>query len=169
MQKHLVNREIRTPGPLMVIGPDGTKYNGLSRVAAFDLAAQHGLDIVLMSEAPPVAKLMDYGKWLFEEKKKSKERTNDPEFKRKQAFNDIKEVTLSYKIADHDFEVCVDKIKRFLEKGHRVRCSIRLRGREVRHHELASAVLRKLAAQSQGKIEKSPSPEGNKIFMVIAP
>ena len=135
------------------------------------MADQYGLDLVLVSESPAVAKLINYGKWQFEEKKKAHAKENDPEVKRKQAYTDMKEITLSYKIAEHDFQVCVAKARRFLDKGHRVRCSIRLKGRETRHHLLASGVLTRLA-QVTGAPQTMEQPvrvEGNKVVMVLAP
>lgn len=168
--KHLINKQITLP-LLTVIAPDGTKHGPISKSAAHEMSLQYDLDLVLVSSTPPVAKLMNYGKFLFEEKKKQHDKANDPETKRKQAFTEMKEITLSYRIAEHDFQVCVTKAARFLQKGHRVRCSIRLKGREQRYHEMAADTLKRLAvaADPACRIEKPPYPEGNRIVVVLLP
>lgn len=168
--KHLINRQITAP-VMTVIGPDGKKYGPLRRYDAYDLAAQHELDLVLVSPEPPVAKLMDYGKFCFEEKKKAKERANDPDLKRKQNLTDIKEITLSYKIAGHDEQVIVDRASQFINRGHTVRFAIRLRGREMAHTRMAVDLLNRIAEKitPKPKIQRAPALDGNRVIMVVTP
>lgn len=170
MQQHQINNRIMV-SPLTVIGADGTNYGQLAKRAALDLAEQTGLDLVLVQPERAVAKLMDYGKYCYEEKKKTRARENDPEAKRREALTEVKEIGLSYKIAEHDLQVLVDRASRFIAKGHRVKFGIKLRGREARHHQLATDLLNRIADRIDPKPKKERPPfiEGNRILMVLVP
>ena len=145
-QKHdaedLVNESIRFK-EMLVIGNDGTKYGVLSRNEAFRKASELGLDIVIVSaEAkPPVAKLMDYKKYRFEQKKKQKE------IKKNQKVTVVKEVQLSPVIDKHDLETKANLARKFIEKENRVKVTLRFRGRMIVHQDLGVKVMQEFADQ----------------------
>jgi translation initiation factor IF-3 len=114
---------------------------------------------------PPVCKIMDYGKFKYEEKKKASEA------KKKQVVVHLKEVKLRPKTEDHDYDFKVRNVKRFLEEGNKARITIMFRGREITHRELGQALLDDVVkdVKDVGIIEQPPRMEGRQMFMILAP
>ena len=114
---------------------------------------------------PPVCKIMDYGKFKYEEKKKASEA------KKKQVVVHLKEVKLRPKTEDHDYEFKVRNVKRFLEEGNKARVTIMFRGREITHKELGQGLLDDVVkdVKDVGVIEQQPRMEGRQMFMILAP
>lgn len=114
---------------------------------------------------PPVCKIMDYGKFKYEEKKKASEA------KKKQVVVHLKEVKLRPKTEEHDYEFKVRNVKRFLEEGNKARVTIMFRGREITHKELGQAILDEVVkdVKDVGVVEQTPRMEGRQMFMILAP
>ena len=163
-----INREIRC-GSMLVIGPKGEQLGVKSKSDALTLAEYSGFDLVLINEStnPPVCKLMDYKKFKYEKKKKQKE--NDK--KQRETSFDVKEYRLSVTIDKHDFETKMNNARKHLEKGNKIKASIRFKGRQLAHTELGEEVLKKFAdgLSEISEIEQKPKFEFKTIYMVIAP
>ncbi len=132
------------------------------------MAREKGLDLVVVSanQAPPVAKILDWGKYKYETEKRAKEA------KKKQHTVDIKEVKMRYKIDVHDYEVRLKAAKKFLASGNKVKVVIMLRGREMQHSHLAMDLINKFQGEfEEGSviIEKKPMIEGRNVVMILAP
>ena len=132
------------------------------------MAKEKGLDLVVVSanQAPPVAKILDWGKYKYEIEKKAKEA------KKKQHTVDVKEVKMRYKIDVHDYEVRLKAAKKFLTAGNKVKAVVMLRGREMQHNHLAMELIQKFLAEFEEDtivLEKKPALEGKNVVMVIAP
>jgi len=114
---------------------------------------------------PPVCKIMDYGKFKYEEKKKASEA------KKKQVVVHLKEVKLRPKTEEHDYEFKVRNVKRFLEEGNKAKVTIMFRGREITHKELGSAILDDVVkdVKDVAVVEQNPRMEGRQMFMILAP
>lgn len=153
----------------MVIGPNGEQLGLKSRQDALTLAGYAGFDLVLMSENsnPPVCKIMDYNKFRYEKKKKSKEAMK----KQRETIVDTKEFRLSVTIDKHDFDTRVKNARKNLEKGSKIKASIRFKGRQIAHPELAKEVLEKFSNELSdiSEIEIQPKFEGRSIFMQLTP
>ncbi len=134
---------------------------------ALDLAEQKNLDLVKIAPQakPPVCKIIDYGKFRFEQSKREKEQ------RKNQHVVEIKEVRLSLNIDTHDFETKKNHAVRFIQGGNKVKASIRFRGREMGHPELGQEIMRKFAeAMSDvANVEKAPKLEGRTMLMFLAP
>ena len=165
---NLINEQIKLK-ELMVIGPNGEQLGIKSRKDALVLASYAGFDLVLMSENanPPVCKIMDYNKFKYEKKKKTKEAQK----KQREAMIDIKEFRLSVTIDKHDFDTRVNNAKKALLKGDKVKATIRFKGRQIAHPELAKDVLDRFAdvLSEVSEIEIQPKMEGRSIFMQLTP
>jgi translation initiation factor IF-3 len=135
--------------------------------AALERARSEGLDLVEISPmaSPPVCKLMDYGKFKYEEKKKASES------KRAQLKVELKEVKLRPKTEEHDYEFKVRNMRRFLEDGNKAKVVIQFRGREITHREQGTAILEDVAKDLKdvAVIEQAPRMEGRLMFMILAP
>ena len=131
------------------------------------MAREKDLDLVEISPTatPPVCKIMDYGKYVFQQKKKQSEA------KKKQKVIVVKEVQFRPRIDEHDFDFKKDHVIRFLSHGDKVKACIRFRGREMTHMELGRAVLDRLLAEvkAYGEAESHPEVQGNRMMIVIAP
>ena len=134
---------------------------------AYEAALEKHLDLVEISPnaKPPVCKIMDYGKYRYEQQKR------DKEARKKQKVFDIKEVKLRPGIEDHDFDVKLKNAVRFLQDGDKVKATIMFRGRELSHPELGEDLLKKLEARLAeiAIVEKRPKLEGKNMIMIIAP
>ena len=165
---NLVNEQIKLK-EMMVIGPNGEQLGIKSRKDALTLASYAGFDLVLMSENanPPVCKIMDYNKFKYEKKKKTKEAQK----KQREAMVDIKEFRLSVTIDKHDFDTRVNNAKKALLKGDKVKGSIRFKGRQIAHPELAKDVLKRFeeALSEVADVEIQPKLEGRSMFMQLTP
>src|SRR4051794_3523656 len=134
---------------------------------AITLAEESGLDLVELSPdaKPPVCKILDYGKFKFQEQKKANEA------RKKQKVIEIKEIKMRPMIDDHDYDVKMRAIKRFFEEGDKVKITLRFRGREMAHQELGHKLLDKVKVDTGpiAKVESEPRFEGRQIVMVLAP
>ncbi|MBU6185753.1 MAG: translation initiation factor IF-3 [Synechococcales bacterium] len=161
-----INERIRFP-KIRVIDIDGSQLGILSPREAVQLAEQKDLDLVLVSDKadPPVCRIMDYGKFKFEQEKKAREA------KKKQHAADVKEVKMRYTIEDHDYHVRVNQAERFLKSGDKVKATIMFRGREIQHSDLAEELLNRMATDLQefGEVQQAPKKEGRNMMMLIAP
>ncbi len=155
-------REVR------VIRSDGEQAGVLSLSAALDLASEEGFDLVEISPSaePPVCKIMDFGKFKFQQAKKAK----DAKLKQKQI--QVKEVKFKPRIDEHDYQFKCNHIRRFLEHGDKVRAFVHFRGREMTHREIGMRILERIL-EDLGEtviVEKRPGMEGNQMVMyLIAP
>jgi translation initiation factor IF-3 len=131
------------------------------------VAEEKELDLVLVSETanPPVCRIMDYGKYKFEQEKKAREA------KKKQHTADIKEVKMRYKIDEHDYNVRVNQAQRFLKAGDKVKATITFRGREIQHSNLAEELLARMAKDLQdvAEVQQAPKKEGRNMMMMLSP
>ena len=163
-----INEQIRAK-EMMVIGPNGEQLGVKSKQDALTLASYAGFDLVLMSDSanPPVCKIMDYNKFRYEKKKKTKEQQK----KQRETMIDIKEYRLSVTIDVHDFDTRVRNARKSLEKGDKVKASIRFKGRQITHPELARDVLIKFYNELSdiADIELQPKLDGKTMFMQITP
>lgn len=134
---------------------------------AIDMAVEVGLDLVEVSPnaAPPVCKILDYGKYKYEAQKKANEA------RKKQKVIEVKEIKMRPGIDDHDYQVKMKAVRRFLDDGDKVKLTIRFRGREMAHQDLGLNVLKRVQAEVDelAKVEQHPRPEGRLMTMVIAP
>lgn len=161
-----VNDRIRA-SEVRVVAPDGTQV-GIKKVEeALWLANELGLDLVEVAPdaRPPVCRLMDYGKWKYEQSVKARES------RKKQTKTVIKEVKLRPKIDSHDFEVKRRRAERFLNDNDKVKVTLMFRGREITHPEIGDRLLKKMASELEGYgvVENPPKLEGRNMTMVIAP
>ena len=161
-----INEEIRAR-EVRVITADGEQLGVMSGRAAQQLAVERHLDLVEIAPTakPPVCKIMDYGKFRYEQQKREKEA------RKKQKTFDIKEVKLRPGIEDHDFNVKYKNAVRFLEDGDKVKVTIMLRGRELSHPELGEVLLNRMAQQLKeiAVVERVPKLEGKNMIMIVAP
>ncbi len=132
------------------------------------MAKEKDLDLVVVSpnQSPPVAKIMDWGKYKYETEKRAKEA------RKKQHTVDIKEVKMRYKIDTHDYEVRLKSAKKFLASGNKVKVVVMLRGREMQHNKLALDLANKFLGDFEEgtyALEKAPALEGRNVVMVLAP
>ena len=136
-------------------------------VEALRLSEEDGLDLVeiVPNANPPVCKILDYGKFRFNEQKKA------AEARKKQKIVEIKEIKLRPGIDDHDYETKMKAVRRFFDEGDKVKFVLRFRGREMAHQELGFRVLERVKAETLpfAKIELEPSMEGRQMIMVLAP
>ena len=150
-----------------MIDEDGTQLGILNIKEAIELAANKGLDVVEVSPntEPPVCRILDYGKFLFEQKKKKQGA------KKKQKVFQVKEIKFRPLIEIGDYEVKLNKIRNFLEQGNKVKVSLRYRGREMRHVELGHKLLKRVVndIESIAAIEQDAEFEGRQLVMVVAP
>ena len=165
-QELQINEQIRDK-ELRVIDADGTQLGIMSLRQALEIAEQKNLDLVKIAPQanPPVCKIIDYGKYRFEQAKREKEA------RKNQRVVEIKEVRLSLNIDTHDFETKRNHALRFISEGNKVKASIRFRGREMGHPELGLEIMRRFAdAMSEvANVEKPAKLEGRTMLMFLAP
>ena len=162
-----INEAIKVDS-LMVIGPNGEQMGMKNLDDALTLANYAGLDLVLMNGGDnPVGKIMDYNKYRYEKQKKKKEKQK----KQRESNKEIKEYRLSVNIDIHDFETRVKNAYSYLQKGHKVKASIRFRGREMAHTALGQDVLNRFAEKlaDVSSIESTPKLEGRVMTMLLTP
>ena len=150
-----------------MIGADGETLGIMSSSKALEMAYERGMDLVMMASqaSPPVCKIMDYGKFRFERDKREKEA------KKKQQTVELKEIQLSPRIENHDFETKAKHARKFLEAGNKVRVVMRFRGREMSHMAIGREIIDKFAeiCSDVGTVEKKPSVDGRLMSMVVTP
>jgi len=161
-----INYEIEASS-VRVVDEDGSQLGVLPLRDAVAKAEAKGLDLVLMAAKadPPVCRIMDYGKHKYEQSKKANAA------KKKQHVVQIKEVKVSANTDTHDLEVKLRNIVKFLEQGHKVKVSLRFRGREMAYTGRGAEQLKQIAAKVEhvGKAEKMPDLEGRQMIMVLGP
>ena len=164
---NILNRNIRAK-EVRLIDDEGNNHGVIATSKALAMAEDKGLDLILVSpnQEPPVAKILDYGKYKYETEKRAKEA------KKKQHTVDIKEIKVRYKIDIHDYNVKINAIKKFLASGNKVKIVVMLRGREMQHnhlaYDLANRFLTDLANEKM-TVEKKPSMDGRNVITILAP
>jgi len=161
-----INEKIRADA-VRLIGADGEQVGIVSVPEALAFADKLNLDLVEVAPmaAPPVCKVMDYGKYRYEQEQKAKEA------RKRQTTISIKEIKLRPKIDDHDFDTKKGHVQRFLTHGDKVKLTIMFRGRELVHPHLGERLLRRMAEDlaDVGEVESEPSLDGRNMVMMLAP
>jgi translation initiation factor IF-3 len=161
-----VNHQINVP-QVRLVREDGSMVGVVSTREAISMAADAGLDLVEVSPnaTPPVCKILDFGKFKYEEQKRKNEA------RKKQKVIEVKEIKLRPGIDTHDYDVKMRSIHRFLEEGDKVKVTMRFRGREMAHQELGAKVLDRVKTDLDAiaKVESAPKMEGRQMIMVISP
>jgi len=149
------------------VGPDGDQIGIRSLEDAIALAEEEGMDLVEIAPqaAPPVCRIMDWGKFRFEESKKAQAQ------KKKQKQIQVKEVKFRPGTDDHDYDVKMRNLKRFIEDGDKVKVTLRFRGREMAHQDLGRDLLKRVESDMEGEVtvEQFPRMEGRQMVMMLAP
>jgi translation initiation factor IF-3 len=162
----MVNESIRAR-ELRVIDANGDQLGVKTKAEALEIATRRNLDLVLVAPnaKPPVARIMDYGKYRFEQQKKDKEQ------RKNQKVISVKEVRFSPTIDEHDFNTKLKNARKFLEKGDKVKASLRFKGRAITHKEIGRKVLDRFAEECAdiATVESRPKMEGRSMFLVMAP
>lgn len=160
-----INDEIKAQ-QVRVVGADGEMLGVLSVSEGVKLAEEAGLDLVEVSPnaEPPVCKILDYGKYKYEQQKKASEA------RKKQKVVDVKEVKIRPGIEDHDYKVKMRSARKFLENGDKVKVTMRFRGREMAHQNIGMDLLKRMIEELSdiGKVDLEPKMEGRQIIMVLS-
>ena len=178
-----IRRPMRTPAPVQKDGPrindeirvrevhlidkDGANLGNVTVAEALAKAQEAGLDLVEISPnaTPPVVKILDFGKYKYQEQKKQ------AEARKKQKIVEVKEIKFRPMIDDHDYQVKMRSMERFFEEGDKVKVTLRFRGREMAHQELGTRLLNRVKDDTTklAKVESEPRVEGRQMVMVLAP
>jgi len=149
------------------VGPEGDQIGIRSLEDAIALAEEEGMDLVEIAPqaSPPVCRIMDWGKFRFEESKKSQAQ------KKKQKQIQVKEIKFRPGTDDHDYDVKMRNLRRFIEDGDKVKVTLRFRGREMAHQDLGRDLLKRVEADMEGEVtvEQFPRMEGRQMVMMLAP
>lgn len=160
-----INEDIAVP-EVRLVDEKGEMRGVMPTRQALKLAEEAGLDLVEVSPnaEPPVCKILDYGKYKYEQQKKA------AEARKKQKVIEIKEIKVRPGIEKHDYEVKMRSIKRFLEEGDKVKVTMRFRGREMAHQNIGSDLLKQMLEEVQSlcTVELSPRLEGRQMIMILA-
>ena len=162
MNERIRSKEVR------LIDQDGNNHGVISTSKALQMAYDADLDLVLINpnQEPPVAKILNYGKYKYEQEKRAKEA------KKKQHTVDVKEIKIRYKIDTHDYQVRIKSIEKFIAQGNKVKIVVMLRGREMQHSNLAFDLANKFLQDMEHMpviVEKKPQLEGRNVTLYIAP
>lgn len=161
-----INERIRCP-EIRLIGAEGENVGVVTPAQAIQMAEEAGLDLVEISPnaTPPVCKIMDFGKFKYEQQKK------EAEARKKQKIIEIKEVKFRPGTDKHDYDVKMRSVLKFLGNGDKVKVTLRFRGREMAHQDLGRQLLEQIAGDITefGKIENMPKMEGRQMVMMIGP
>src|SRR5215203_2725939 len=161
------NRDIRGVRDVQLIDQEGQNQGAMPFLDALRIAEDAGLDLVEIApnSAPPVCKILDYGKYRFLEQKKA------AEARKKQKTVEVKEIKLRPGIDDHDYDVKMRAMKNFFEDGNKVKVTLRFRGREMAHQDIGLRVLNRVRTDTAdlAKVEAEPNLEGRQVTMVLAP
>ncbi len=161
LNERIRDREVR------LIDEDGTQLGIILTREALQTAKEKGLDLFLVQPDanPPVAKILDYGRFKFESDKRERET------KKKHHYVDVKEIKMRYKIEDHDYQVKVKSGHKFLNDGDKVKVIILLRGREMQHKGMAIDLMNRFANELKdlGIVDREPRIEGKSVMMIISP
>ena len=162
----MINEEINAP-EVRLIGDDGEQLGIMSSAEAQKIAEEKEMDLVMIAAGgkPPVCKIMDYGKYRFEQSKREKEA------KKKQRVIEIKEIRMSPSIGENDFNTKLRSGQKFLAEGNRLKVTIRFRGREMAHTHLGEQLLKDYAAKCAdvATMDKNPKLEGRNMSMFLSP
>lgn len=165
-EQHLINEAIRA-SEVRLIGVNGDQLGIKPLREALKMAQDLNLDLVNVAPQakPPVCRIMDYGKYRYEQSKREKEA------RKNQKIIQIKEVRLSPSIEENDVQTKLRHVKKFLQKGDKVKLSIRFRGREITHQELGRKVLDRMAEEVKdiSDVERAPKLEGRQMIMILTP
>ncbi|MDR1327317.1 MAG: translation initiation factor IF-3 [Heliobacteriaceae bacterium] len=162
MNNRIRSKEVR------LIDDKGNNYGVIETSKAQQMAYDAGLDLVLINpnQEPPVAKILDYGKYKYDQEKRAKEA------KKKQHTVEVKEVKVRYKIDTHDYQVRINNIKKFISQGNKVKIVVMLRGREMQHSNLAFDLANRFLSDLEDQpvtVEKKPLLEGRNVTLYLAP
>ena len=161
-----INEQIRD-NEIRVVSADGEQLGVMSAKEAQDIAYEKGMDLVKIAPQakPPVCKIVDYGKFRYEQARREKEA------KKKQQTVELKEIQISYRIDTHDYETKLNQARKFLSSGNKVRVVMKFRGREMSHMAMGRDILEKFLADTHevGSCDKKPVLEGRFMSMVINP
>jgi len=161
LNERIRDREVR------LIGDDGAQLGIVPTREALGIAKEKGLDLFVVQPdaTPPVAKIMDYGRFKFEQEKKSRET------KRKHHIVDVKEIKMRYKIEEHDYQVKLKNAQKFLNDGDKIKVLTILRGREMQHKDMAMQLMTKFAVELKelGMMDREPKMEGKSVIMILSP
>ena len=162
-----MNERIRST-EVRLIDDEGVNHGIVSTKDALKMAYDKDLDLVIMNatQAPPVAKIINYGKFKYEQEKKAKEA------KKKQRIAEVKEVKIRYKIDTHDYQVRIKNIQKFISQGNKVKVAIMLRGREMQHTNLAFDLANRFMEDLKDSpivVEKQPQLEGRNVTLYLGP
>ena len=161
-----VNERIRIPEVRVVMGT-GENLGVLATREALEIAREHGLDLVEINPkaSPPVCKIMDFGRYKYDQKKKAREA------KKKASVIEIKEIKFRPRTDDHDFNHKIKRIRSFLEDNNKVKLTVRFRGREMAHQDIGRDLLFRVAetVKELGQIVQEPASEGRAMSMLLAP
>lgn len=163
----MINEKIRSK-EVRLIDDEGNNHGVVPTSKALLMAQDRDLDLVIVSpnQEPPVAKILDYGKYKYEINKRAKEA------KKKQKVIELKEIKIRYKIDVHDYNVRIKSIKKFLAEGNKVKIVVMLRGREMQHNQLAYDLAERFLTDLQDvkmTVEKKPALEGRNVITILAP
>ena len=163
---HLINEEI-TAKEIRLISDEGEQLGIVSNAEAMRIAEERGMDIVMIAPGsnPPVCKIMDYGKYRFEQSKREKEA------KKNQRVIEVKEIRMSPSIGENDFNVKLRNGQKFLRDGDRLKVTVRFRGREMAHTNLGEQLLKSFAEQCAdiATVDKNPKLDGRNMAMFLSP
>ena len=161
-----INRDIRAR-EVQLIDAEGKNHGAIQLLEALAIAEAAGLDLVEIApnSAPPVCKILDYGRFSFAEKK------NAAEARKKQKVGEVKEIKLRPGIDEHDYGVKMKSVLRFFEEGDKVKVTLRFRGREIAHQDIGFRLMIRVKTETAAvaKVELEPSMEGRQMVMVLAP
>ena len=161
-----MNNEIKAP-QVRLIDENGDMVGVLSTREAIEMAEEASLDLIEISPnaVPPVAKISDYGKYKYEAQKKAHEA------RKHQKVIEVKEIKMRPNIDDHDYEVKMRAMKRFIEEGDKVKVTLRFRGREMAHQDIGVRVLERIRSEMDPttKVEQMPRLENRQMVMVLSP
>ena len=161
-----INERIRA-NEMLVVGPDKEQLGMMKKAEALELAAEKDMDLVCVAPTadPVVCRIMDYGKYKYEKQR------HERESRKKQVTVSLKEIRLSANIEEHDFNTKLKNARKFLEKGDKVKASVRFRGREMANTKFGHAMLKKFAeaCEDLADVEAMPKMDGRQMFLVLAP
>lgn len=161
-----MNEDIRAK-EVRVIGPDGEQIGILSVKEALKIAEEKNLDLVNIAPTakPPVCRVMNYGKFRYEQSKKEKEA------RKKQKVINTKEIRLSPTIEEHDFQTKLRSANKFIKAGDKVKCTVRFRGRQIAHKSIGEKILERFAKELEdiSVVERKPKLEGRSMIMILNP
>ncbi len=165
-EEYRINESIEAP-EVRLVDADGEMAGVVGLPAALEKAIEAGLDLVEVSPnaSPPVCKILDYGKFKYEAQKKANAA------RKKQKVIEVKEIKMRPNIDDHDYETKMRKVHAFIEEGDKVKVTMRFRGRELAHQDIAMKVLNRVRDEvgETVKIEQFPRMEGRQMIMIMAP